>query len=94
MKRCNDSSNRLVCINSRCVMGFNNGDAEDEKIFRFADRILSCVKLSMEKIRKILRKLKVVEIFLVSFSFKLRFEESRKKNSHRDVTLIGEIIIL
>lgn len=73
-------------------MGFNNGDAEDEKIFRFADRILSCVKLSMEKIRKILRKLKVVEIFLVSFSFK--FEESRKKNSHRDVTLIGEIIIL
>lgn len=72
-------------------MGFNNGDAEDEKIFRFAD-ILSCVKLSMEKIRKILRKLKVVEIFLVSFSFK--FEESRKKNSHRDVTLIGEIIIL
>lgn len=60
-------------------MGFNNGDAEDEKIFRFADRILSCVKLSMEKIRKILRKLKVVEIFLVSFSFKLRFEESRKK---------------
>lgn len=74
-------------------MGFNNGDAEDEKIFRFAD-ILSCMKLSMEKIRKILRKLKVVEIFLVSFSFKLRFEESRKKNSHRDVTLIGEIIIL